>query len=56
MAAKRWSLALPHLERARALSPANEDVWFELRTLLLQQCKLRVRGIQYRLLLRYIKS
>ncbi len=32
--AKRWSLAVPHLQRARELSPANEDVWFELRMLL----------------------
>src|SRR4029453_13851187 len=33
---KRWSLAVPHLVRARELAPANEDVWFELRTLFLR--------------------
>ena len=33
--AKRWSLAVPHLVRARELAPTNEDVWFELRTLLM---------------------
>jgi predicted O-linked N-acetylglucosamine transferase (SPINDLY family) len=33
---KRWSLAVPHLTRARELAPANEEVWFELRTLLLR--------------------
>ena len=33
---KRWSLAVPHLVRARELAPANEDVWFELRALLLR--------------------
>lgn len=36
MHAKRWSLAVPHLAAARELAPANEDVWFELRTLLLR--------------------
>ena len=34
--AKRWSLAVPHLQRARELAPTNEDVWFELRTLFLR--------------------
>ena len=33
---KRWSLAVPHLVRARELAPANEDVWFELRSLFLR--------------------
>ena len=33
---KRWSLAVPHLLRARELAPANEEVWFELRALLLR--------------------
>jgi predicted O-linked N-acetylglucosamine transferase (SPINDLY family) len=36
MHAKRWSLAVPHLAGARELAPANEDVWFELRALLLR--------------------
>ncbi len=36
MHAKRWSLAVPHLTRARELAPANEDIWAELRTLLLR--------------------
>ena len=34
--AKRWSLAVPHLARARELAPADEDVWFELRALFLR--------------------
>ena len=34
--AKRWSLAVPHLVRARELAPANADVWFELRSLYLR--------------------
>lgn len=38
--AKRWSLAVPHLVRARALAPANEDVWFELRALFLRLGRL----------------
>jgi tetratricopeptide (TPR) repeat protein len=33
---KRWSLAVPHLIRARELAPANEEVWIELRALLLR--------------------
>ena len=33
---KRWSLAVPHLARARELAPDNEDVWFELRSLYLR--------------------
>ena len=33
---KRWSLAVPHLIRARELAPTHEDVWFELRTLFLR--------------------
>jgi predicted O-linked N-acetylglucosamine transferase (SPINDLY family) len=33
---KRWSLAVPHLVRARELAPDNEDVWFELRSLYLR--------------------
>ena len=31
----RWSLALPHLERARKLAPSDTKVWFALRTNLL---------------------
>ena len=31
----RWRLALPHLERARALAPADVRAWFALRTTLL---------------------
>ena len=38
--AKRWSLAAPHLVRARSLAPANEDVWFELRSLFLRLGRL----------------
>jgi tetratricopeptide (TPR) repeat protein len=34
--AKRWSLAVPHLARARELAPASEEVWSELRALLLR--------------------
>ena len=34
--AKLWSLAVPHLRRARELAPVNEEVWFELRALLLR--------------------
>ncbi len=34
--AKRWSLAVPHLARARDLAPTNEEIWSELRTLLLR--------------------
>ncbi|MEO8674029.1 MAG: hypothetical protein ABI569_00520 [Casimicrobiaceae bacterium] len=37
---KRWSLAVPHLVRARELAPANEDVWLELRGLLLRLARL----------------
>lgn len=34
--ARRWSLAVPHLVRARELSPGDENVWFDLRTLYLR--------------------
>jgi predicted O-linked N-acetylglucosamine transferase (SPINDLY family) len=34
--AKHGSLAVPHLARARELAPANEEIWFELRALLLR--------------------
>ena len=40
---RRWSLAVPHLARARELAPTNEDVWFELRTLLLRLSRSRRR-------------
>lgn len=34
--ARRPSLAVPHLVRARELAPANDEVWAELRALLLR--------------------
>ncbi len=36
MRTKHWSRAVQHLARARELAPANEEIWAELRTLLLR--------------------